>query len=92
MWTINPLWLELIGSTEEIILRLKEFVELNTGTASVGVVWDTLKAYLKGSTISAGGKDKEKVKGMGGTGQKRGDGIRRTVRDRSNPRETRDMA
>lgn len=47
MWTINPIWLELIGSPEEITLRLKEFVELNTGTASVGVVWDTLKAFLR---------------------------------------------
>lgn len=42
------MWLDLMGSTVEIALRLKEFVALNSGTASVGVVWDTLKAFLRG--------------------------------------------
>lgn len=31
MWTINPLWMELMEKPEEITLRLKEFVELNRG-------------------------------------------------------------
>lgn len=47
LWKISPFWLELMGEPVEVISKLKEFVALNTGTAPVGVVWDTLKAFLR---------------------------------------------
>lgn len=44
----------------KVTLRLKDFLELNTGTAPVGVVWDTLKAFLRGLLIKQAAKIKKK--------------------------------
>lgn len=50
-WKINPFWLEIIKDTGEIAASLREFLDLNSGTASSGTIWDTLKAYLRGVLI-----------------------------------------
>lgn len=42
-----------MGKADDVLLILKKFVELNAGTAPVGVTWDALKAFLRGK----GGKD-----------------------------------
>lgn len=43
-----------------MLLRLNEFVEMNTGTAPAGKVWDSLKAYLRGLIIQQVAKTKGK--------------------------------
>lgn len=43
---ISPFWMELIGEPAEVLTTLREFVDINRGTASEEVVWDTLKAFL----------------------------------------------
>lgn len=50
-WKMNPAWLEVIESQEVVIAELKEFIKFNSGTTSKGVMWDALKAYLRGSLI-----------------------------------------
>lgn len=47
-WRINPYWLEIIKKSDEVLPKLREFVEYNRGTASAGILWDTLKAFLRG--------------------------------------------
>lgn len=43
-WNISPFWIELMGDLNEILLPLREFIDLNQGTAPEGIVWDTMKA------------------------------------------------
>lgn len=50
-WALNPAWLEIMGGTEDISGKIEEFIENNQGTASEGVVWDSLKAFLRGVLI-----------------------------------------
>ena len=50
-WKISPFWLEVMGKPEEISIRLRELLDFNTGTAPEGVVWDALKAFLRGILI-----------------------------------------
>lgn len=50
-WKVNPFWLELIGEEEKMMEGLTEFIKINLGSASLGVVWDSLKAYLRGALI-----------------------------------------
>lgn len=42
-WRISLSWMELMEEPQDVLSALRECVELNTGTASEGVVWDTLK-------------------------------------------------
>ena len=50
-WKINPGWLELIGDSGDLVPSLKEYLQINTGSAPTGVVWDSLKAFLRGLLI-----------------------------------------
>lgn len=43
------------GGLEEVMASLTEFLELNRGTASEGIVWDTLKAFKKQTKDCLGG-------------------------------------
>lgn len=60
VWKISPFWLELMGKPEEVVLKLKGFVEFNEGTATTGVLLDTLKAFLRGILIQQVVKVKKK--------------------------------
>lgn len=51
VWKMNPAWLEIIEGQEVIVGELKEFITFNADTTSRGVMWDALKAYLRGSLI-----------------------------------------
>lgn len=35
----------------KIVASLKEFIKFNSGTAPLGIMWDTLKAFLRGVLI-----------------------------------------
>lgn len=48
---INPQWMELIEEPQEVLRAIREFVEINQGTASEGIVWDTLKAFFLGGIM-----------------------------------------
>lgn len=37
-----------MGDPNKAMLPLREFVDVNRGTTSEGIVWDTLKAFLRG--------------------------------------------
>lgn len=50
-WKINPFWLELIGEEEKMMEGLSEYISINLGSASLGVVWDSLKAHIRGALI-----------------------------------------
>lgn len=63
IWKISPLWLELMKNAEEVSPKLKEFIELNVGTAPISVIWDTLKAFLRGILIQQEVKIKQTSRG-----------------------------
>lgn len=48
---MNPMWFEIIENQNEIAAKLNEFIVLNKDTTTRGVMWDTLKAYLRGLLI-----------------------------------------
>lgn len=58
-WKISPFWMELMGEPNEILTALREFVDLNRGTTSLGVVWYTLKAFLQGIIVQQVSKMKK---------------------------------
>lgn len=49
-WKINPYWFELIKKADD------------EGTAAAGILWDTLKAYLRGVLIQQVAKFKKEAK------------------------------
>ena len=51
LWKVNPFWLTLLPSPDGTVGLLQEYWQLNRGTAGAGVVWDTLKAFLRGCLI-----------------------------------------
>lgn len=51
LWKVNPFWLTLLPSTDRTRGALREFLHFNRGSASAAVVWDTLKAFLRGCLI-----------------------------------------
>lgn len=51
VWKLNPAWLEIIEESEGMASELDEFIRFNSGTVTKGVMWDTLKAYLRGLLI-----------------------------------------
>lgn len=50
-WKISPHWLEIIGEEEGVISSLVECMSINAGRVPLGVVWDALKASLRGMLI-----------------------------------------
>jgi len=50
-WRLNPFWLESFPKEDIIPNRVLDFWSLNLGSASIQVVWDALKAYLRGLLI-----------------------------------------
>lgn len=48
---INPYWFELIKKTYGVLPSVREFVEINEGMVSAGILWDTLKAFLRSVLI-----------------------------------------
>lgn len=50
-WKVYPFWLQLISPKEHMLIKIREFLEYNRPSAAQGVVWDILKAYLRGIII-----------------------------------------
>lgn len=61
-WKINPHWFELIKKTDRVLPQLREFIVCNEGTATAGILWDTLKAYLRGVPIQQVAKFNKEAK------------------------------
>lgn len=51
LWKVNPYWLTLFPQVDRTREALWEFLQFNRGSASAVVVWDTLKAFLRGCLI-----------------------------------------
>lgn len=51
LWRVNPFWLTLFLSPGDILGALKEFLRFNRHSASAAVVWNSLKALLRGCLI-----------------------------------------
>lgn len=51
MWKVNPQWLSLIPESSQIKQLLMGFFGDNKGSSSAMMVWDTMKAYLRGLII-----------------------------------------
>lgn len=50
-WKMNPYWFELIKETNGVLPKLSDFIEINEGTVPPIVLWDALKAFLRGVLI-----------------------------------------
>ena len=50
-WKMNPLWLQLFSDTESMRMQIQYFLDDNKLSAAPGVVWDTLKAFIRGMCI-----------------------------------------
>lgn len=50
-WSVSPHWFEVIKKSDGILSTLREFVEFNQGSVDPPVLWDTLKAFLRGVLI-----------------------------------------
>ncbi|XP_069604436.1 G-patch domain and KOW motifs-containing protein isoform X1 [Ranitomeya imitator] len=46
-WKVHPSWLQLLDM-ERVGAEIEEFFKINDGSAECHVVWDTMKAYLRG--------------------------------------------
>ncbi|XP_056408050.1 uncharacterized protein LOC130306231 [Hyla sarda] len=51
LWRLNPFWLQLLTTAEIVGVELRDYIARNDGSASVSVVWDSLKAFLCGLFI-----------------------------------------
>lgn len=60
LWRMNPIWFELIEGQNEIVGKVKEFIDFNTDTTTRGVMWDALKSYLRGLLIQQVSRTKKK--------------------------------
>lgn len=47
-WKMNSFSLKVIEDDGVIAVSLEEFINLNSGTAPLGIMWDSLKAFLRG--------------------------------------------
>ncbi|XP_066445282.1 uncharacterized protein [Eleutherodactylus coqui] len=47
LWRFNAYWLNIIGH-QDLGETLREYFELNTGSATIGVQWEAMKAYFRG--------------------------------------------
>lgn len=61
-WRLIPFWIDLMGDPCKILVSLGEFIDSNQGSASEGIVWDTLKAFLWGLMIQQISKIKKQTK------------------------------
>lgn len=61
-WKLSPYWLELLGEPERIITKLEDFVRSNEGSTTMGIQWDTLKAFLRGILIQGVAGVKKKAR------------------------------
>lgn len=48
---LNPFWLDLFPKEDFLSVSIESFLSLNVGSASLRVVWDALKAFLRGLLI-----------------------------------------
>lgn len=62
LWKVNPFLFTIFPSTDPIPRALVEFVRLNQGMAGPAVVWDALKAHLRGLIIKEINAIKTKTK------------------------------
>lgn len=44
----NPFWLTFFSKLEPVLTMFEEFIRLNRNSTLITVVWDTLKAFLRG--------------------------------------------
>lgn len=51
MWRVNPFWLTLFPTPDPIPGELREFLIFNKHYANGAVVWDAIKAFLRGLLI-----------------------------------------
>lgn len=51
VWKMNPIWFGIIEDQNGIIAKLNEFISFNADTTTRGIMWDALKAYLRGLLI-----------------------------------------
>ncbi|XP_063819076.1 uncharacterized protein LOC135057105 [Pseudophryne corroboree] len=51
VWKFNPFWLVHMGEGSEMVAAWREFFELNSTDQSISNLWDTFKAFLRGSLI-----------------------------------------
>lgn len=84
-WKVNPFWLEIVEDTGTIMDGLAEFIRVNLGTAPLGIVWDSLKAFLRGVPIQkiSYAKKQSQVKRV--KGKREGKKCRNAVRGDTNP-------
>lgn len=47
-WGLNNYLLEIPGVWKKISLEMQEFFELNKNSSTTQIIWDTLKAYIRG--------------------------------------------
>lgn len=50
-WRISLHWFEVIKKSDGVLPIMREFVEINQGTVTPAVLWDALKAFLRGVLI-----------------------------------------
>lgn len=68
-WRLNPFWAHLL---DVVLLReIEEFFQTNESSASSGVVWDTMKAVVRGLYIREISKRKSKSRELTETLQQR---------------------
>lgn len=51
LWKLNPFWLPVLNNKSEICNILRDFFATNRGSAGALIVWETMKAYLRGIFI-----------------------------------------
>lgn len=51
LWNFNPFWFNLFPAVDTLFLEIQTFLHHNRGLAKLGVVWDALKAYMRGLII-----------------------------------------
>lgn len=47
-WKITLYWFELIKNPDGVLPKMREFIEINEETVPPAVMWDALKAFLRG--------------------------------------------
>lgn len=51
LWRVNPFWLTLFPPSDGVPGALREFLTFKTHAVSAAVIWDSLKAFLRGYLI-----------------------------------------
>lgn len=66
--------MEIIGKKGDISKKINKFVVINSGSASQGMVWDSLKVFLRGILL-------QNITRVKRQSREKGDQIRKEVRD-----------